>query len=268
MPQAAVSAQPRLPTEDDLPWVGDTPPRLPTQDDLPYDDGIPMETQFHLLQMQLLMDSLQDWLAEHPDTYVGGNMFLYFSAAQLRHNDFVGPDFFLVKGVSTEPRKSWVVWEEGKAPDLVIELLSKTTADNDKGKKKRIYQDLLRVPEYYWYDPLDARDWAGFFLDNGHYRPIEPDASERLVSPMLGLCLARWQGTYKGAPLTWLRWARPDGALLPTTEEKLEAAQQQAAAAEKEAVDAGQRARAAEQRAEAAESELKRLRALLERPGQ
>ncbi len=51
-------------------------------------------------------------------------MFVYFSAAQLKSEDFRGPDFFAVLGVPKAERKSWVVWQEGKAPDVVIELLS------------------------------------------------------------------------------------------------------------------------------------------------
>ena len=31
----------------------------PTQDDLPYDDGMPMESQRHVMQLQLLMDPLR-----------------------------------------------------------------------------------------------------------------------------------------------------------------------------------------------------------------
>jgi len=39
----------------------------PTQDDLPCDDGVPMETQRHKLQMELLIDSLLPWLDARED---------------------------------------------------------------------------------------------------------------------------------------------------------------------------------------------------------
>jgi len=61
---------------------------LPTQDDLPCCDGIPMETQRHKLQMDLLIDTLDTWLAQRSDGYVSGNMFIYFSAAQMYNQDF------------------------------------------------------------------------------------------------------------------------------------------------------------------------------------
>ncbi len=68
---------------------------LPTAAELPCDDGIPMETQRHKLQMDILMETLVPWLREREDGYVGGNMFIYFSAAQVKNQDFRGPDFLL-----------------------------------------------------------------------------------------------------------------------------------------------------------------------------
>lgn len=95
----------------------------PTQDELPCDDGVPMETQRHKLQLDLLIDGLVLWLEQREDGYVGGNMFLYYSMDQLRNQDFLRPDFFAVIDVPKGERKSWVVWEQGKAPDVIIELL-------------------------------------------------------------------------------------------------------------------------------------------------
>lgn len=65
--------------------------------------------------------------------FVGSNMFIYFSLEQVRKKDFRGLDVSIVLGVPNRERKSWVVWEEKKGPDVVIELLSKSTAAADKG---------------------------------------------------------------------------------------------------------------------------------------
>jgi Uma2 family endonuclease len=132
----------------------------PTQDELPYDDGMPMESQRHVMQLQLLMDPLRLLWEGRQDVYIGGNMFVYYSLAQVRNRDFRGPDCFIALDVPKRERKSWVIWEEGKGPDVVIELLSESTAAQDKGEKKDIYQDRIRVPEYYWFDPFSA-EWAG-----------------------------------------------------------------------------------------------------------
>ena len=109
---------------------------LPTQDDLPSDDGVPMETERHKKQMDLLIYPLAPWLDQKG--YVGGNMFVYYSIKQVRYQDFKGPDVFVVLDVPNRERKSWVVWEEGKTPDIVIELLSESTAEYDRNGKKRV----------------------------------------------------------------------------------------------------------------------------------
>lgn len=227
--------------------VGVTLP--PTQAELPYDDGIPMESQRHKLQMDLLIDALTLWLAERPDGYVGGNMFIYFSMAQVRNQDFRGPDFFAVLGVPKGERKSWVVWEEERAPDVVIELLSESTGRADKNEKKLIYQNQLRVPEYFWFDPFNPDDFAGFSLQQGVYQPLNLSEQNQLVSQTLGLGLQRWQGAYKDVETTWLRWANLTGELLPTAEEDARlCAEQERLRAEQE-----------RQRAERAESQLQQV---------
>jgi Uma2 family endonuclease len=203
----------------------------PTEDELPYSDGVPMESQLHVLQMILLMEPLwHHWAGR--DVFIGGNMFIYFSLEQVRRSDFPGPDVFVVLDVPRRPRKSWVVWQEGKGLDLVIELLSETTAAVDKGEKKRIYQDQLRVPEYVWYD-LETGELAGFSLKDGAYVPMVPEADGRLVSSRLDLSLVRWQGEFGGVEVQWLRWATRDGTPLPTAQELSDQERARAEAAER-----------------------------------
>ncbi|NET56927.1 MAG: Uma2 family endonuclease [Symploca sp. SIO2E6] len=229
--------------------------QLPTQYELPCDDGIPMETQRHFMQMQMLIDTLFPWLAQREDGYVGGNMFLYFSAAQLKNKDFRGPDVFVVLGVPKGERRSWVVWDEEKAPNVIIELLSESTATIDKNKKKQVYQDNVRVPEYFWYDPFNSEDLAGFNLQNGVYQPIREDGQKRLVSQQLGLALVRWQGSYKDVEATWLRWATLEGDLLPTPQEKAVQTQQRAEQVQQRAEQVQQRAEQVQQQAEQAQQQ-------------
>jgi len=201
---------------------------LPNQDQLPCDDGEPMETQRHKMQMDLLIEGLDSWLEEREDGYVGGNMFIYFSQAQIKNQDFKGPDFFAVTGVSKKERKSWVVWEEEKAPDVVIELLSESTANHDKTQKKQIYQDKMRVSEYFWYDPFNPEDFAGFNLINGSYQPLALNKKGWYASQSLGLNLVRWSGKYRSVEAVWLRWATQEGEILPTGQELAKQSLQQA----------------------------------------
>lgn len=242
-----------------------TPP--PTQDELPWDDNENMETERHRLQMELLIETLQPVLRQREGGgYVGGNMFVYYSLAQVRHQDFKGPDVFVVLDVPAGQRKSWVVWEEGKSPDVIIELLSPSTAEYDKGAKKRVYESQLKAAEYYWYDPFDPSDFAGFALQAKTYTPIQADTHGNLHSQTLGLHLTRWAGRYRDAEAVWLRWMDTDGRLLPTGEEIATRAEHRAAEAEQRADSAEQRANSAEQLArkerERAERLAARMRAL------
>lgn len=222
---------------------------LPTQDDLPSDDGIPMETERHKKQMDLLIYPLEVWLNQRG--YVGGNMFVYYSLKQVRYQDFKGPDVFVVLGIPRVERKSWVVWEEGKSPDVVIELLSESTATYDKGEKKQIYQDRLKVSEYYWFDPFAPEDWAGFELKGGSYEPILPNERGHLVSQRLELTLVRWSGVYAGVETIWLRWATLSGEVLPTAQETSDREMRRADAEAKRAKIEAQRAKVEAQRANA-----------------
>ncbi len=251
--------------------------RLPTEDELPCNDGVPMETARHKYQMDLLIYPLNPWLAKQGGGFVGGNMFVYFSPKQVLNEEFKGPDVFVVRGVSNRERKSWVVWQEGKGPDIVIELLSESTTTKDKVKNRRIYQDNLKVPEYYWFDPFNYQDRAGFRLEKGVYQPIPIDKQDRIISQQLGLALIPWHGIYEEIEATWLRWATLEGELLPTPQEIAEAEKQRADAGEQRAKSEKQRAdsekqradsaiaeaKVAKQKAKAAEDEIARLKALL-----
>jgi len=185
-----------------------------------------MDSERHRRQMELLINTIEPWLMQRYELtgrggYVGGDMFVYFSTDQVRSNDFRGPDVFIALDVAPGERKSWVVWDEGKGPDIVIELLSESTSSLDKNGKKLIYQNKLRVPEYYWFDPKNPDDFAGFALLGGSYQAIVPDGKGRLASPCLdGLCLTRWAGSYHGINATWLRWSTADGVLLHTEAER------------------------------------------------
>ena len=260
---------------------------LPTQDELPSDDGVPMETERHKKQMDLLIYTLEPRLRQQGSGYVNGNMFIYYSSQQKRYQDFKGPDVFVVLDVPTKERKSWVVWEEGKTPDVVIELLSESTAKFDKTDKKILYQDRLKVAEYFWFDPFNPNDWAGFKLSDGYYESL-PVENERLVSQRLELALVRWSGTYHGIETVWLRWTTLAGELLllpeeaqtrraeleaqrakveaqraKVAEQRAEIAEQRVEVAEQRAQTAIQRADSERQRAEVAEAEMARLKALL-----
>lgn len=236
-------------------------PPLPSSDSLIFDDGIPMESNRHRMQMELLIEPLERHWAGRHDFWLGGNAFVYFSPDQVKTEDYRGPDVFVALGVDgTRYRHGWVVWEEGgKVPDVVIELLSESTAIFDKTSKKEIYRTKLRAPEYYWFDPF-SDDFAGFVLKGDEYVPLVPDERGRLISPACGLALARWEGWHRNDYAVWLRWETLDGQVLLTGSE---AAEEERARAERERNRAEQEQQRAEQQQQRAEHE--QLRAEQER---
>lgn len=181
---------------------------------------IEMESTLHYLQLALLVSCLEWLWRDRTDYFIGANLTIYFSRQQLRNRDFRGPDFFLVKNTDKRPRKSWVVWEEGgKYPDLIIELLSNSTAEIDKTTKKNLYQDRFRTQEYFWFSPDDL-ELAGFKLVGQDYEEIIPNATGLLESEVLGLCLGIYQEK--------LRYFTPEGDLVLTPEEAALEAQNRA----------------------------------------
>jgi len=79
------------------------------------------------------------------------------------------------------------VWEEdGRTPNVVIELLSPSTEANDRGPKRRVYERVLKVPDYSRYDPADFR-LEGWRLDEGAYQRLAPDENDRLFCRDVGV---------------------------------------------------------------------------------
>jgi Uma2 family endonuclease len=120
---------------------------------------------------------------------------------------------------------------EGRHPDIVIEVTSKTTRKKDEGTKRELYRDVLRVPEYFQFDPTEdylKPPMQGHRLVDDQYEPIEPVA-ERLPSEVLGLHFER-DGL-------WLRLFDPaTGRWLPTRQEGRAEERRRAEEAEAEVV--------------------------------
>ncbi len=128
-----------------------------------------LESDLHREQINLLVRLLKYYWRDRQDVYVTGNLTVYYNPDKLTNRDFRGPDVFVVMDVEKRDRKSWVLWNEGnKYPNLVIELLSDSTAKVDRSTQKLLYQDLWRLPNYFWFDP-DSLEFAGFKLVDGKY---------------------------------------------------------------------------------------------------
>jgi len=213
-----------------------------------------MESSIHYMQLLLLVSSLEWVWRERNDFFIGANLTIYFSRQQLKHRDFRGPDFFLVKNTTREPRNSWVVWEEdGRYPDLIIELLSNSTAKVDRTTKLNLYAERFHTPEYFYFSP-ETLEFAGFKLDFNHYIPISPNDHGWLWSEALGFFL----GVHNGQ----LRYFSLEGAVIPTPDEaaknEMLKVDQAIARAEEETQRADQETQRAEQETQRAEQEKAR----------
>jgi Uma2 family endonuclease len=228
---------------------------FPEAAELPTEDGTLLESPWHRAEIGLLIESLVYAWRDRDDYYVGGNMFIYFSKEQVRSRDYRGPDFFVVKGVDgTVERGAWIVWEEnGRYPNVIVELLSPSTAGLDKTTKKFLYEQTFRTPEYFGYDP-GSQELFGWRLADGEYIPLEMDEDGRLWSKELQFWLGLWEGRILNLDGPWLRFFDEDGRFVPTS---AESALQEAEAERRQAAAERQRA---EQRMAAAEAEITRLR--------
>ena len=164
-------------------------------------DESPMETELHLRQLMLLIQSLELLWKDRQDFYAFGNLTIYYSPNQRKSEYFRGPDFFVVLGVARKPRKSWLVWEEdGKYPHVIIDILSDSTAETDRGLKKEIYQETFRTPNYFWFDPTSL-EFKGFQLMAGKYEEIAANEQGWLWSQQLELFLGVHDSQLRFLPL-------------------------------------------------------------------
>ncbi|MBW4464934.1 MAG: Uma2 family endonuclease [Pegethrix bostrychoides GSE-TBD4-15B] len=203
-----------------------------------YSNEPPLETYLHLRQLILLLTCLEWHWRERTDYFAAGNLTVYYSPNQRKSEDFRGPDLFVVLNTEWKPRKSWVVWEEdGKYPNVIVEVLSDTTAKTDRGLKKQIYQDTFRTPDYFWFDP-DSLEFAGFHLVDGEYQPLVANEQGWLWSHQLQLFL--------GVQGQQLRFFTATGELVLSPTESAHQAEQQRQQAEQQQQQAEQQRQQAE----------------------
>ncbi|MGF1538272.1 MAG: Uma2 family endonuclease [Elainellaceae cyanobacterium] len=221
---------------------------LPTMYDLPSEDprepGLP--DQFHEFQPQLLQETFRSAVYPPEQVFFGADLNLYYD---VRHPLwYKRPDWFVVLGVAPaltqeELRLSYVIWQEGVAPYLVLELLLPGTEAEDLGQtlrtvdqpptKWQVYEQILRIPFYAVYDRYENQ-LRLFQLQGLRYQPLKasPMAAQRFWFEEIDLGLGIWEGEYRGTQGRWLRWYNVSGQWLPTPTQR---ADQEAQRADQEA---------------------------------
>jgi len=160
----------------------------------PDSDGEPMaESDFQRKPLTYAVEALDIYFRDRSDVYVSGNMLLYYHKGNRRA--VVAPDVFVVIGVEKRLRRSYLLWQEEKAPNFVLEITSESTAHIDQGAKKGLYAR-LGVQEYFQYDPTSdylAPALQGLTLVDDHYLPLPgqtlADGTLQIYSPKLALAL-------------------------------------------------------------------------------
>jgi Uma2 family endonuclease len=232
---------------------------LPSEN--PEEPGLPDE--FHDLQPQLLSATLRLRNYSKNQLFTGSDLNLYYD---VRHPQWhKRPDWFLVLGVprlydETDMRSSYVIWQEGVNPFVVVELLSLGTEKEDLGayanserdvesnqllgseltsagrtdtnqgngqssrdippRKWEVYEQILRVPYYVVFSRY-TNQLRFFQLIGGHYQEQSLDLNHpRIWIPELDLGLGLWQGEFQGIDRLWLRWYDSQGAWMLTDAEQ------------------------------------------------
>jgi Uma2 family endonuclease len=237
----------KYPTEQSDPPLS---PRetLPTMYDLPSENHEePGVDQFHSFQSELL------WLTFFPANYRSDRIFsacdlnLYYDVHH--QNWYKRPDWFGVVGVpklydDQDLRLSYVIWQEGVSPYIVVELLSPSTEKEDLGESREyhtqngisqnsaaqkgqaekppskweVYEKILRIPYYVIFSRSSDR-MRVFTLQKDLY--VEQDLTEaKIWMPEIELGIGLWQGKYKGVNRLWLRFYDAKGDWSLTEEEK------------------------------------------------
>ena len=175
----------------------------------PSSDGKPMaETDWHRKLLMELLQIIDHHFREHDDVYVSGDLLIYYKMGD--NTKSVAPDVFVVRGVAKKQRGTYLTWEESHTPDFVIELASPSTVRHDLTTKKDLYASVLKVKEYYIYDPLHQIQphFVGFRLIDGVYQEIA-FVNDRLPSEVLNLELGERDGTLRMYDPTIEQWLVP-----------------------------------------------------------
>ena len=200
--------------------------------DLPseYPEELGLPDEFHDFQPQLLRETCRLTTYDPSNIFIGTDLNIYYDS---RHTQWhKRPDWFLVLGVpqaqqQEDLRWSYVIWQEGVSPFLVVELLSPGTEDEDLGRAPRridqppgkwdVYERLLRVPYYVVFDRYQ-NGFRLFKLTGVRYEE-ESITDNRYWFEDLGLGLGLWQGRFQGATGIWLRWYNASGDWISTLAE-------------------------------------------------
>jgi Uma2 family endonuclease len=220
---------------------------LVTEDDTPV-DNLPSEKQQRLLVEPLY----SSWKSDQPFVAAANvGVFSAVNRSPLVPDVFLSLDVQVAENWWAKEHRSYFVWEFGKPPDVVVEIVSNTKGE-ETSKKLREYAR-MGIRYYVIYDPqrsVQEDVLKVYELHVGNYVARKDGWME-----MVGLGLTLWEGVFEEKRDQWLRWCDREGRIIPTGTER---AEQERERAERERERAEQEQKRAEQERERAEQERER----------
>jgi Uma2 family endonuclease len=246
---------------------------LPDHTQLPDKDGSIVNNFQEHPQSQLLAGCLMPRLRElYPEGQfcIGCDSGIYWRHTKEPLEGCKAPDWFFVPGVPPmldgQLRRSYVLWQEGVRPLVVIEYVSGDGSEErdttpHKGKFW-VYEQGICAAYYAIYE-VEKASVELYALERGRYRQVQADAAGRLPLEPFRVALGIWRGKYQEMELPWLRvWDAATGQMLPSAEERAEAEKKRADSAESLLDDFR---RQVEEESERAEKERRRAEQLAEK---
>ena len=216
------------------------PPRpakeiLPTMYDLKSEDPEEpgLADEFHDLQPQLLRETFLAPNYTKEEVFIATDLNVYYDPNHIHW--YKRPDWFAVLGVprlyqGQDLRLNYVIWQEGVAPSVVVELIGLGTEQEDLGQdfreayrpptKWEVYERILRVPYYIVFNRYSNKMNA-FENTAGRYRSMNV-FDNRVWLSEVGLGIGLWKGSYQDINRLWLRWYDNSLEWVVTPREKAE----------------------------------------------
>jgi hypothetical protein len=228
--------QPVQPPELPAPLPPLAPEDYPNFDDLVVEDHTPADSIFAERQQRLLTGPLH---ASWKGPGDGGpflalaNVGLFGSVTEPPEvpDAMLSLDVHAGEDLHARANRSYLIWILGKAPDVVVEIVSDRRAGEETHKLRQYAR--LGIPYYVIFDPRDLLGQGVLRVFSLRDRTYEATDASWLPAVELGLTL--WDGEYEECRATWLRWCDRNGKPIPTGKERADEDQRRAEQASEQA---------------------------------
>lgn len=192
------------------------------------EDDAPVDNLISEKQQRLLIDPLYSnpqVLGSRP-FLAAANVGVFYAIKQppLVPDVFLSLDVEVSQDWREKQNRTYFIWEFGKSPDVVIEIVSNRQG-NELGSKLEKYAR-LGIGYYAVFDPLQqlGEPLLRVFEARGNrYHEID-----EFWFASAGVGLTLWEGAFEGKHDRWLRWCDRAGAVIPTGAERAEQERQRA----------------------------------------